>query len=295
MNMDYYKNFIKIADLGNISLAAKILLIAQPSLSKQIQILEKEFGTPLLKRNARNVELTTAGEIFYQKAKLICEINNICYDEIHTSILGNRGKLKIGITISYPDWYIEDLFKDFSDLYPQITYDIREDASDRLMDLLRKGIIEVAFIRTPIHINPIFRSFGGIEENFMAVYHKRNPWLPQDVESISIQQLKDVPLSISHGFKERVEQMFNEAGFEPKILSINSSRTTTLLWARLGKAVGLVTTTSFKNLELTSAMLCRPITGVNTIAQRSFVTLKDANLSAVTKSFINFAVGETIF
>ncbi len=295
MNMDYYKNFIKIADLGNISLAAKILLIAQPSLSKQIQILEKEFGTPLLKRNARNVELTTAGEIFYQKAKLICEINNICYDEIHTSILGNRGKLKIGITISYPDWYIEDLFKDFSDLYPQITYDIREDASDRLMDLLRKGIIEVAFIRTPIHINPIFRSFGGIEENFMAVYHKRNPWLPQDVESISIQQLKDVPLSISHGFKERVEQMFNEAGFEPKILSINSSRTTTLLWARLGKAVGLVTTTSFKNLELTSAMICRPITGVNTIAQRSFVTLKDANLSAVTKSFINFAVGETIF
>lgn len=295
MNMDYYKNFIKIADLGNISLAAKILLIAQPSLSKQIQILEKEFGTPLLKRNARNVELTTAGEIFYQKAKLICEINNICYDEIHTSILGNRGKLKIGITISYPDWYIEDLFKDFSDLYPQITYDIREDASDRLMDLLRKGIIEVAFIRTPIHINPIFRSFGGIEENFMAVYRKRNPWLPQDVESISIQQLKDVPLSISHGFKERVEQMFNEAGFEPKILSINSSRTTTLLWARLGKAVGLVTTTSFKNLELTSAMICRPITGVNTIAQRSFVTLKDANLSAVTKSFINFAVGETIF
>lgn len=295
MNMDYYKNFIKIADLGNISLAAKTLLIAQPSLSKQIQILEKEFGTPLLKRNARNVELTTAGEIFYQKAKLICEINNICYDEIHTSILGNRGKLKIGITISYPDWYIEDLFKDFSDLYPQITYDIREDASDRLMDLLRKGIIEVAFIRTPIHINPIFRSFGGIEENFMAVYHKRNPWLPQDVESISIQQLKDVPLSISHGFKERVEQMFNEAGFEPKILSINSSRTTTLLWARLGKAVGLVTTTSFKNLELTSAMICRPITGVNTIAQRSFVTLKDANLSAVTKSFINFAVGKTIF
>lgn len=295
MNMDYYKNFIKIADLGNISLAAKTLLIAQPSLSKQIQILEKEFGTPLLKRNARNVELTTAGEIFYQKAKLICEINNICYDEIHTSILGNRGKLKIGITISYPDWYIDDLFKDFSDLYPQITYDIREDASDRLMDLLRKGIIEVAFIRTPIHINPIFRSFGGIEENFMAVYHKRNPWLPQDVESISIQQLKDVPLSISHGFKERVEQMFNEAGFEPKILSINSSRTTTLLWARLGKAVGLVTTTSFKNLELTSALICRPITGVNTIAQRSFVTLKDANLSAVTKSFINFAVGETIF
>lgn len=295
MNMDYYKNFIKIADLGNISLAAKTLLIAQPSLSKQIQILEKEFGTPLLKRNARNVELTTAGEIFYQKAKLICEINNICYDEIHTSILGNRGKLKIGITISYPDWYIEDLFKDFSDLYPQITYDIREDASDRMMDLLRKGIIEVAFIRTPIHINPIFRSFGGIEENFMAVYHKRNPWLPQDVESISIQYLKDVPLSISHGFKERVEQMFNEAGFEPKILSINSSRTTTLLWARLGKAVGLVTTTSFKNLELTSTMICRPITGVNTIAQRSFVTLKDANLSAVTKSFINFAVGETIF
>ena len=214
MNIEYYKNFVKIAELGNISLAAKALLIAQPSLSKQIQTLEKDFGTALLKRNARNVELTTAGEIFYHKAKLICEIDNICHDEIHTSVIGNRGKLKIGITISYPDWYIEDLFKDFSDLFPQITYDIREDSSDRLMELLRQGIIEVAFIRTPLHINPMFMSFGGIEENFMAVYHKNNPWLSQDVESISITQLKDVPLSISHGFKERVEQMFNPKLFD---------------------------------------------------------------------------------
>lgn len=264
-------------------------------MSKQIKNLENEFGTPLLKRNARNVELTTAGEIFYEKAKIICELNNICHDEIHTNIIGNRGKLKIGITISYPDSYIDDLFKDFSDLYPHITYDIREDASDRLMDLLRKGIIEVAFIRTPLHINPAFKSLGGIEENFMVVYHKNNPWLSQHVESISIQQLKNVPLSISHGFKERIAQMFNEAGFEPKILSINASRTTTLMWARLGKAVGLVTTNSFKNLEQTPNMICRPIKGVNTVAKRSFVILKDANISAVTKSFINFALGKTLF
>lgn len=295
MNIEHYKNFIKIVDLGNISNAAKILLIAQPSLSKQIKNLENEFGTPLLKRNARNVELTTAGEIFYEKAKIICELNNICHDEIHTNIIGNRGKLKIGITISYPDSYIDDLFKDFSDLYPHITYDIREDASDRLMDLLRKGIIEVAFIRTPLHINPAFKSLGGIEENFMVVYHKNNPWLSQHVESISIQQLKNVPLSISHGFKERIAQMFNEAGFEPKILSINASCTTTLMWARLGKAVGLVTTNSFKNLEQTPNMICRPIKGVNTVAKRSFVILKDANISAVTKSFINFALGKTLF
>lgn len=295
MNIHYYKNFIKIAELGNISTASKTLLIAQPSLSKQIKTLETEFGTPLLKRNARNVELTTAGEIFYQKAKLICEINNTCYDEIHSNILGNKGKLKIGITISYPDWYIEDLFKNFSDLYPDITYDIREDSSDQLMNLLRKSIIEVALIRTPLHINPIFQSFGGIEENFMAVYHKNNPWLPQDVESISINQLRNVPLSISHGFKERVQQMFNEAGFEPKILSVNASRTTTLMWTRLGKAVGLVTTSSFKNLEITPTIICRPIAGINTIAQRSFVILKNANLSSVTKSFINFATDKTIF
>lgn len=50
MNIEYYKNFVKIAELGNISLAAKALLIAQPSLSKQIQTLEKDFGTALLKK-----------------------------------------------------------------------------------------------------------------------------------------------------------------------------------------------------------------------------------------------------
>ena len=88
MNIEHYKNFIKIADLGNISNAAKTLLIAQPSLSKQIKMLEQEFGAPLLKRNARNVELTPAGEIFYEKARLICELNSSCHDEINSNILG---------------------------------------------------------------------------------------------------------------------------------------------------------------------------------------------------------------
>ena len=214
MNIEHYKNFIKIADLGNISNAAKTLLIAQPSLSKQIKMLEQEFGAPLLKRNARNVELTPAGEIFYEKARLICELNSSCHDEINSNILGSRGKLRIGLTISYPDPFAEDLLRDFSEQYPDINYDIREASSVQLLNLVKNNIIEIALIRKPLYVNPIFKLFNGIEENFMAVYHKNNPWLPADAESIPVQMLRDVPLSISYGLRERIEQMFNEAGFD---------------------------------------------------------------------------------
>lgn len=295
MNIEHYQNFIKVAEIGNISTAAKILFIAQPSLSKQIKNLENEFGTPLLKRNARNVELTTAGEIFYKRAKLICELNNTCHDEITTSIMGTRGKLKIGVTISYPDQYIEDIFRNFSERYPNVTYDIREDTSDRLMALLKENIIEVACIRTPVYINPIFNSYGDIEEKFMVIYHKNNPWFSANVESIPITSLQNIPLAISHGYKESAEQMFNEVGIEPYIMSIHSSRTTTLMWVRTRRAVGMVTTSSFKILEFTPEIICRPITGVNTTARRSFISLKGANLSSVTKSFLNFITEQNIF
>lgn len=288
MNIEHYKNFIKIADLGNISNAAKTLLIAQPSLSKQIKMLEQEFGAPLLKRNARNVELTPAGEIFYEKARLICELNDSCHDEINSNILGSRGMLRIGLTISYPDPFAEDLLRDFSEQYPDINYDIREASSVQLLNLVKNNIIEIALIRKPLYVNPIFKLFNGIEENFMAVYHKNNPWIPADTETVPIQMLRGVPLSISYGLRERIEQMFNEAGFEPLILSVNSSRITTLMWTHFNKAVGIVTTNNFRNLETAPTAVCRPITGVNTKVQRPFAVLKNANLSSVARTFLDF-------
>ena len=74
MDFDFYRNFIVVAETGNISAAAKRLNLVQPALSAQIKTLEKYYQTQLFKtgRGKRHIELTEAGEAFLFQAKLLC-------------------------------------------------------------------------------------------------------------------------------------------------------------------------------------------------------------------------------
>ena len=74
MTLESYKNFVTIVECGSILAAANKLLIAQPSLSNQLKNIEKNYGTTLIIRGSRSIELTDAGRIFYQKAKQICQL-----------------------------------------------------------------------------------------------------------------------------------------------------------------------------------------------------------------------------
>ena len=62
MELRQLEYFVHVSELGNFTRAAQVLNVAQPSVSTQIQQLERELGQPLLDRSQRVVALTAAGE-----------------------------------------------------------------------------------------------------------------------------------------------------------------------------------------------------------------------------------------
>lgn len=71
MELRHLRYFIAVAEEGSFTNAAERRLhTAQPSLSRQIRDLELEVGTPLMKRSARGIELTPAGRVFLDHARL---------------------------------------------------------------------------------------------------------------------------------------------------------------------------------------------------------------------------------
>src|SRR6202034_1609812 len=71
MELRHLRYFVAVAEEGSLTLAAERRLhTAQPSLSRQIRDLELEVGVSLLKRNARGIELTAAGKVFLDHARL---------------------------------------------------------------------------------------------------------------------------------------------------------------------------------------------------------------------------------
>ncbi|MDR2007321.1 MAG: LysR family transcriptional regulator [Acidaminococcales bacterium] len=294
MDFGHYRNFMKIVKTGGISAAARELLIAQPALSNQIKAMEKEYGAQILKRGARRIELTDAGQILYEKTRLICSLEEMARDEINACLSGNRGTLRLGFTPSYPDSFMEGLLTGFYSLHPHVVYEIHEASSDQIMDLLVSSIIEIGIIRTPAYINPMFKSYGAVGERLVAVFHKKSPWLSPKIKTVPVKLLQGVPLSVSRGFKAKVMEICGDVGFAPVLLSVSSSRPTTLMWVRNAKAVGLVTAGCAQELE-TDGLCCRPLTGGDMSTKRSFAILKEHNLSAVAQSFLDFAAAETAF
>ena len=84
MELESYRNFLAIIEAGSFTGAAECVHVAQPALSKQLKTLENFFGAKLIitTRGSRQLILTEAGRILYQKAKYICSLEDLARNEI---------------------------------------------------------------------------------------------------------------------------------------------------------------------------------------------------------------------
>lgn len=124
--------FLTAADAGSITKAAGLLYVSQPALSKQITLLEKEIGTPLLKRQSRGVQLTDAGIQFAKDCrKILSEINEAA---TRAALIGNAGSKTFRIGC------FDGAFVD--DFLPRLYQHLRQFDPDMKIKLLRQMVGE---------------------------------------------------------------------------------------------------------------------------------------------------------
>lgn len=149
MNTSYLRTFIEVINLKNISKAAEKLFITQPAVSKQLQLLEKEFGAELFKKNGREIIPTEEGHLLYKYAKNVLNEENKIYSLIRRDDDKLNGNLVIYTSSMPADYYIHDLIIEFSYLYPEITYTIKKIDSDMVFKNIEEGFTSFGFTGTP--------------------------------------------------------------------------------------------------------------------------------------------------
>jgi len=150
MELRHLRYFVAVADELNFTRAAQRLGITQPSLSSQIRQLETEMGTPLLRRETRGVELTDAGKLMFEEARVILAEVERAKTGIGRRARGETGKINIGSAgATYFHPLIPTIIHEFKKKYPDVVLTPEESNTSLSLARVRAGAIDLAFVRPP--------------------------------------------------------------------------------------------------------------------------------------------------
>lgn len=150
MDLRVINYFLTVAKEGNITHAADILHITQPTLSRQLKNLENELGTVLLERGNRKISLTDAGVLFQQRAaELVTLLDKTQRDLIDQKNLVG-GTVSIGCVESSVSQMLPEILSDFAREHPMVQYDLYSANGDDIKEKLDRGEIDLGILIDPV-------------------------------------------------------------------------------------------------------------------------------------------------
>jgi LysR family transcriptional regulator, hydrogen peroxide-inducible genes activator len=143
MEINHIRSFCAVARAGSFTRAAEELGIAQPSLSQQIQTLEKKIGMPLFERMGRSVRLTAFGEALREPALSILQQVAMAENSLANLREGVRGRLRVGVIPTILPYLIAPRIAEFLQRFPDVDLQLIEDATPRLVEQLQAGDLDI--------------------------------------------------------------------------------------------------------------------------------------------------------
>ena len=146
MEIRTLRYFLAAAREENMTRAAELLHVTQPTLSKQLKSLEDELGKKLFVRHSFSIALTEEGVLLRNRAEDLV----LMADKIEQEFLSlddiTGGDIYFGLAESYQIRYLAREIREFKKLYPDLRYHITSGDTEQVTEKLDKGLLDFAVI-----------------------------------------------------------------------------------------------------------------------------------------------------
>jgi DNA-binding transcriptional LysR family regulator len=154
MELRHLRYFVAVAEESSFTRAAERLWIAQPGLSQQILSLERELGVSLFERLSRGVELTDAGRVFLEKARVAINAADDALAIAQDAATGMTGTLRLGLSWRSRYNIAPDLEHVFTRNRPGVDVTTVESATNTLLRDVRDRRLDAAIVLGPQDLRP---------------------------------------------------------------------------------------------------------------------------------------------
>lgn len=293
MELRHLRYFVAVAEARSLKLAAEEKLnTTQPSLSRQIRDLEDEVGTPLFLRGAKGVELTPAGRVFLDHARVMLSQAETAVKSARQIAHPTVPSLSMGFMIGHDMTWLPAALKLIRDELPNIHVVISTQNSPQLAIAILHGGIDIAFLRREDGTDDIeFRTL--IEEQFKVFLPSKHPLAAN--KTITLQEIarerfisvSGTALSISGkqpALRRTIDRFLRDNGIEirPSYEVDNLGGVMSLIASTGGVALLPVYAKTF----LPDEVVTRPLEGAGPKIDLS-IGYRKANSSPILKLFIS--------
>ncbi|HPL54349.1 MAG TPA: selenium metabolism-associated LysR family transcriptional regulator [Bacillota bacterium] len=295
MEFNQIESFISVVKHRSFSYAAKELYLTQPTISNNIQNLERELNTTLLDRTSKTITLTDSGKIFYKYAVELINTRDKAKFTISEHSNKIEGEIEINAS-SIPEQYVLPyIIKDFSSKYPQVSFSVTHKNSKNVVDDILEGKHNYGIVGAKYNSEALeYVDFYGDELVLAVPDNDRYPWSADEYLDIDILfSERFIFRKRGSGTRKLIEESLSDKSIQLDDLNIISyidSNEMIKKMIELDLGVSFISKIAVRNeIEL---KLIKPLRIKDLNLKRSFyfVYSKNRTLSPVAEAFKDFLI-----
>lgn len=271
----------KLYETPNMTKVADMLYISQPSLTKRVKNMEKEFGVKIINRTSKGVKFTSEGEYLAKKAKEYMEFIKNVKEGLNSYKTELEGTIKVGSPYTYSKFELTDVLFEYSKVNKNVKFEIINDQSNNLFKMVLKNHIELGFICGDFDgdVNKIL-----VKKNKAYIVSKK----PIDLEKLP--QMQRIDYKTNDKSKEILDGWWRKTYGENPPVGMFAGYVE-FAWQLVDKGLGYACCFLPEGFEKAYNVCLTPILdddGNNIIRNTWLVYPKKKQMSTVVKDFVQF-------
>lgn len=202
MELRVLKYFLAVAREENITKAAALLHLTQPTLSRQLMQLEEELGVQLFRRSRYHIELTEDGMLLRRRAQELVDLAEKTTREFTMRETELMGEIAIGAGETRSMSFLSRAMVSFRERYPKVTFRIFSATADDVKERLDTGLLDMGLLTEPVDVGRYAFCRMKERDRWGVLVRLDSPLAGLD--SVTPDDLEQVPLIIS--VRERVQR-----------------------------------------------------------------------------------------
>ena len=202
MELRVLKYFLAVAREENITKAAALLHLTQPTLSRQLMQLEEELRVQLFRRSRYHIELTEYGMLLRRRAQELVDLAEKTTREFTMRETELMGEIAIGAGETRSMSFLSRAMVSFRERYPKVTFRIFSATADDVKERLDTGLLDMGLLTEPVDVGRYAFCRMKERDRWGVLVRLDSPLAGLD--SVTPDDLEQVPLIISG--RERVQR-----------------------------------------------------------------------------------------